>query len=90
MIIEHRTFRLASGADEAAFLAADRLVAAAALLFQGAFGQQVDRDLERMTRAIAVGYESAAVQDPRKPGRLPARQPAAKLPRCRHKHRRSP
>ena len=40
------------------------MAAAAALLFQGAFGQQVDRDLERMTRAIAVGYESAAVQDP--------------------------
>ena len=40
------------------------MAAAAALLFQGAFGQQVDRDLERMTRAIAVGYESAAIQDP--------------------------
>ena len=40
------------------------MAAAAALLFQGAFGRQVDRDLERMTRAIAVGYESAAVQDP--------------------------
>ena len=40
------------------------MAAAAALLFQGAFGQQVDRDLERMTRAIAVGYESAATQDP--------------------------
>ena len=40
------------------------MAAAAALLFQGAFGQQVDRDLERMTSAIAVGYESAAVQDP--------------------------
>ena len=48
--------------------------AAAAVLFHGAYGVQVDRDLERMTRAVAVGYQSA---EPRKPGRVPAGQPAA-------------
>lgn len=37
MIIEHRTFRLASSADEAAFLAADRLVQAEVAPFQHGF-----------------------------------------------------
>lgn len=38
--------------------------AAAAVLFHGAYGVQVDRDLERMTRAVAVGYQSAETPDP--------------------------
>lgn len=40
------------------------MTAAAALLFHGAFGRQVDRDLERMTRAVAMGYSGAADRDP--------------------------
>ena len=39
--------------------------AAAAVLFHGAYGVQVDRDLERMTRAVAVGYQSAETPDPK-------------------------
>ena len=45
-------------------LAVALTAAAAAALFHGAFARQVDRDLERMTRAVAVGYQSAADQDP--------------------------
>ena len=37
MIIEHRTFRLSSGADEAAFLAADRRVQTEVAPFQEGF-----------------------------------------------------